>query len=91
MTARDREPGGIEVGIRRSLEMAAVFMIGDGILGLLQPERHVELWRSDVGAVDMLTRPFRRHPARRRIYGVLQIAGGIALAALQRQGQRPGR
>ena len=74
----------MEWGIKRAGEMAAVFMIGDGLLGLLQPDRHVDLWRSDVPAVDLLTRPFRNHPGRRRAYGVLQIAGGIALAAALR-------
>ena len=37
---------------RRSAEMAAVFMIGDGMLGLLQPRRHVALWRSLLPAED---------------------------------------
>lgn len=71
-------------GIRRSAEMAAVFMIGDGVLGLLQPQRHVTLWRSRVAAVDSLVRPFDGKPGRRRLYGLAQIAGGVALAAWQR-------
>ncbi len=74
----------VATGLRRSAEMAAVFMIGDGLLGLLQPERHVDLWRSDIGAVDALVRPFGDRPGRRRLYGLLQIAGGIAIAAAQR-------
>jgi len=72
----------VQLGIRRSAEMAAVFMIGDGLLGLLQPERHVELWRSDVSAVDVLVRPFAGHPTRRRAYGLLQVGAGIALASV---------
>lgn len=72
----------LQSGIRRSAEMAAVFMIGDGLLGLLQPERHVDLWRSEVDAVDMLVRPFGGHPGRRRLYGLAQIAAGVALAAM---------
>ncbi len=74
----------LTTGVRRSAEMAAVFMIGDGVLGLLQPDRHVDLWRSEIGAVDTLVRPFGGHPGRRRLYGLLQIAAGIALAAAQR-------
>ena len=85
----------LATGIRRSAEMAAVFMIGDGVLGLLQPDRHVDLWRSRIGAVDTLVRPFGDRPGRRRVYGILQIAAGIALAAAQRRpddvAQRPGR
>ena len=75
------------VGIKRAAEMAAVFMIGDGALGLLQPTRHVDLWRSRVGAVDALIKPFGGRPGRRRLYGLVQIAAGIALAA----GLRPRR
>lgn len=71
-------------GIKRAAEMAAVFMIGDGLMGVLQPDRHVDLWRSDVTAVDLLTRPFRGHPGRRRAYGLLQIAAGIALSTALR-------
>ena len=74
----------VALGVRRSAEMAAVFMIGDGLLGLLQPDRHVDLWRSDVAAVDVLIRPFKDRPGRRRLYGALQLAAGIALAATLR-------
>ena len=73
--------GGTRIGVKRAAEMAAVFMIGDGLLGLLQPVRHVGLWRSEVGAVDALVAPFGGKPGRRRWYGLAQIAGGIALAA----------
>ena len=80
------DPTALQLGIRRSAEMAAVFMIGDGLLGLLQPRRHVELWRSDASAVDVLVRPFAGHPARRRGYGLLQIGAGLVLAsALKRR------
>jgi hypothetical protein len=76
----------VQLGVRRSAEMAAVFMIGDGLLGLLQPTRHVDLWRSDVSAVDLLVRPFGGHPAGRRAYGLLQLGAGILLAStLKRQ------
>lgn len=70
------------LGLRRTGEMAAVFMIGDGLLGLLQPTRHVDLWRSDVAAVDGLVRPFAGRPGWRRAYGLLQLAAGMTLAAM---------
>ena len=76
----------VELAVRRTAEMAAMFMIGDGLLGLLQPDRHVALWRSDVAAADALVRPFAGRPGRRRVYALAQIAGGIALAAAQRAG-----
>lgn len=80
-----RELTNVQIGARRAAEMAAVFMIGDGLLGLLQPTRHVRLWRSDVGAVDVLVRPFEQRPARRRAYGLLQLAVGVTLASQLRR------
>ena len=70
---------------KRAGEMAAVFMIGDGALGLLQPELHVALWRTPVAPVDALVRPFAGRPGWRRGYGVAQIAAGLALAAVLRR------
>lgn len=80
----DRESN-LSLALKRSAEMAAVFMIGDGALGLLQAARHVELWRSNVAAVDVLVRPFGGRPGRRRAYGVVQMAAGVALAAALRR------
>ena len=75
------------VTVQRTLEMAAVFMIGDGLLGLVQPVRHVELWRSGTPALDVMVRPFDGNPGRRRAYGILQVGAGLALAsALKRRG-----
>lgn len=73
---------------KRTAEMAATFMIGDGMLGLLQPRRHVELWQEQAGGAEWLVRPFVGHPGRRRAYALLQIAAGLALAAAQRAQRR---
>lgn len=85
--ARDGESN-LSLALKRSAEMAAVFMIGDGALGLIQAARHVELWRSGVPAVDALVKPFGGKPGRRRAYGVAQIAAGLALAAALRRKRR---
>jgi hypothetical protein len=74
----------LSLGLKRSVEMAALFMIGDGALGLLQASRHVDLWRSQVPAVDALVRPFAGKPGRRRGYGLVQITAGLLLAAALR-------
>lgn len=71
----------MQLGLKRAAEMAAVFMIGDGLLGLLQPRRHIELWRSDTAAVDVLVRPFAGRPGRRRAYAIVQLAAGLAIAS----------
>ena len=69
------------LGMKRATEMAAMFMIGDGLLGLFHPERHVELWRSDVAAVDALVKPFGGRSGRRRLYGAVQVGVGLLLAS----------
>ena len=71
----------VVTGSKRAAEMAAIFMIGDGLLGLFQPERHVDLWRSRFDGVDALIRPFADRPGARRLYGLVQVAAGLALAA----------
>ena len=71
----------VAVGLKRAAVMASIFMIGDGLLGVTQPERHVDLWRSSQPSVDALVRPFADRPGRRRIYGLVQIAAGLLLAA----------
>jgi hypothetical protein len=69
----------------RAAEMAAIFMIGDGLIGLLQPRRHVDLWKDDALGTETFVRPFVDHPGRRRLYAVVQIAAGLALAARQKR------
>lgn len=69
--------------------MAAIFMIGDGVLGLCQPTRHVALWRSRNAPADLLVRAFAGRPRWRRAYGLLQLSAGIALAARLNDTDRP--
>ena len=68
----------------RAAEMAAIFMVGDGLIGLTQPRRHVDLWKDDALGTETIVAPFVDRPTRRRLYAVLQIAAGLALAARQR-------
>lgn len=65
---------------RRAQEMAAVFMIGDGLLGLTQPRRHVDLWKHKALGAEVVVAPFVDRPGRRRLYAVAQIAAGLWLA-----------
>lgn len=69
----------------RAAEMAAIFMVGDGLIGLLQPRRHVDLWKDEALGTEKLVKPFVDRPGRRRLYAVVQIAAGLALAARQKR------
>lgn len=72
----------MNIGLKRTAELSAIFMIGNGVVGLLQPRRHLELWTSDVPAIDAFVRADRaRSPAKRRIYGLLQVGIGVLLAS----------
>ena len=70
--------------IPRVAEMATVFMIGDGLLGLLQPRRHVDLWREDALGAEKTVAPFVGKPGRRRLYALAQVGAGLWLANRQR-------
>ncbi|MCP3734501.1 hypothetical protein M9979_06380 [Sphingomonas sp. RP10(2022)] len=68
----------------RAAEMAAIFMVGDGLVGLVQPRRHVDLWKEDALGAEAAVAPFVDRPGRRRLYALAQIAGGLWLASRQR-------
>lgn len=72
------------IALSRAGEMAAIFMVGDGLVGLLQPRRHVALWQRNALGAELAVRPFVGHPGRRRAYAVAQIAAGLLLASRQR-------
>lgn len=68
----------------RGAEMAAMFMIGDGIAGLVQPRRHTALWQERALGAEWTVRPFVGRPTRRRLYAVAQVAAGLWLASRMR-------
>ena len=79
----------IATGLKRTAEMCAVFMIGNGTVGLLQPERHVELWTSDRPWIDRFAKADReRSPASRRLHAAAQIGAGLLLAAFLKPNAR---
>lgn len=70
-------------GLKRTAEMCAVFMIGNGTVGLLQPARHVQLWTSDSPWIDRFARADReRSPTSRRLHAAAQVAAGLLLASV---------
>jgi hypothetical protein len=70
--------------VARAAEMAAIFMVGDGLVGLAQPRRHVDLWKHDALGAEKTVAPFVDRPGRRRLYAAAQIAAGLWLASRQR-------
>ncbi|MEH3047933.1 hypothetical protein [Sphingomonas adhaesiva] len=70
-----------QLAARRTAEMAAMFMIGDGVAGLVQPHRHTTLWQERALGAEWTVRPFVGRPGRRRLYAVAQIAAGLWLAS----------
>ncbi|RMB55479.1 hypothetical protein C8J44_0726 [Sphingomonas sp. PP-CE-3A-406] len=84
-----RDPGLLRsqdnIWASRAAEMAAIFMVGDGLIGLLQSRRHVDLWKDDALGTEKLVKPFVDRLGRRRLYAVAQIAAGLALAARQKR------
>ena len=71
----------LNLSLKRTAEMCAIFMIGNGVVGLATPQRQVSLWRSDVKPVDALVRRFDGRPGKRRLQGALQLAAGLLLAS----------
>lgn len=72
----------LATGLKRTGEMAAVFMIGNGLISLLQPRRHVQLWTSDVPWIDRWSKKERGRPtSARRLNGLIQLGAGLALAS----------
>lgn len=68
----------------RAAEMAAIFMVGDGLVGLVQPRRHVDLWKDEALGAEATVRPFVDRPRRRQVYALAQITAGLSLASRQR-------
>lgn len=76
------------LGLKRLGEVAAMLMIGDGLIGMIQPERHIPLWRSGFPPLKAVVDRFDGEPLmRRRLAGAAQVAIGLAMAApLRRRG-----
>ena len=71
------------IAARRTAEMAAMFMIGNGLLGLVQPERRIALWSSDQPWIDRFVAADRaRSPAARRKAALIQLGAGLIASVL---------
>jgi hypothetical protein len=66
----------------RVVELCATFVTGLGVLGLLQPRAHVELWRDAPLGLSGRVAPSVGNPARRRREAAAQLAGGVTTLLL---------
>jgi hypothetical protein len=71
---------------KRLLEYAAMMMIGDGALSVVDPKRHARLWTGGPRVWRKMLRPFVRHPEMTRWMGAAAVVAGVWLAQRQRRG-----
>jgi hypothetical protein len=65
---------------RRLIETVAMAIIGDGVLCMVSPRRHVSLWLSGPRWWRRGFEPFIRHPDLTRLLGSVGVAFGLWLA-----------
>lgn len=67
----------------RLKELLAIAIIGDSVLSLLAPRRHIGLWRDGPQWWERLCEPFERYPNMTRVLGAAGIVFGLWLADRQ--------
>ena len=68
---------------RRIIQLGALFLIGDGVMGLLKPRWHSHLWHFGPQLAQAATEELADHPNSARAVYFLEAAIGIAIAAQQ--------
>lgn len=68
---------------RRLVQLGALFLIGDGVMGLLKPRWHSLLWHFGPEVVRAATEELAEHPKTARSIYLAEAALGIAVATLQ--------
>ena len=69
--------------IRRLTEAGALFLIGDGIMGLIKPRWHSLLWHFGPQLMRAVTEELADHPRTARAVYLAEAAIGVALASRQ--------
>ena len=69
---------------RRLIELGALFLIGDGIMGLIKPRWHSLLWHFGPQLARAATEELADHPNTARAIYLAEAAVGVALAASQK-------
>ena len=69
--------------VRRFLQLGGLFLIGNGIMGLLKPRWHPLLWRFAPELFRAATEELADHPKTARSIYLAEAAIGIAIASVQ--------
>ena len=67
--------------IRRIIEVGALFLIGDGIMGLIKPRWHSRLWHFGPQLALAATEELAAHPNTARAVYAAEALIGIAIAS----------
>ena len=70
-----------DLATRRLLQAGALFLIGNGIMGLIKPRWHALLWQWSPQLVRAATEELADHPTTARVVYLAETAAGFALAA----------
>ena len=71
------------LAVRRAVELAGLFMIGDGVMGLIKPRWHSLLWSCGPQLARAVTEELADHPKTARAVYFAETVVGIALAMRQ--------
>jgi hypothetical protein len=69
----------------RAKHFAAMVMIGDGVMALIDPERDAKAWKKGPKMWRNVMHELSKRPVLTRVIGVAQIAGGIYWALKQEE------
>ena len=71
------------MGTKRIKELAAIVMIGDGVLSFAVPRRHTLLWEFGPEGFKRAIEAFAEHPILTRVLGAAEAGLGLGLAVRQ--------
>lgn len=74
---------GNELTARRLIQAGALFLIGDGVMGLVKPRWHSLLWHFGPQLAKAATEELAEHPKTARAIYLAEAALGVALASMQ--------
>lgn len=69
--------------LRRIIQLGALVLVGDGVMGLIKPRWHSLLWHFGPQLARAATEELAEHPKTARTIYLAEAAVGIAIASLQ--------